>query len=121
MSSNCYEFLGIPTFLGILFARVRRLYIRNSDNLVRNQHNSNITSTKHLVSLPLWQNSLVRIRNKPVYYKSSSSKGIQNVRHLVKNAHNFLSFTELKECFDVKIMLQDNRLGDGLQITFLRH
>jgi len=44
----------------------------------------------------------VRIGNKPVYYKSWSSKGIQNFRHLMKDAHNFLSFTELKEQFDVK-------------------
>ena len=60
------------------------------------------SSTEHLLSLPLWQNSLARIGNKPVYYKSSSSKGIQNVRHLMKDAHNFLSFTELKERFHVK-------------------
>ena len=65
-------------------------------------YSGNITSTEHLLSLPLWQNSLVRTGNKPVYYKSWSSKGIQNVRHLMKDAHNFLSFTELKECFDVK-------------------
>ena len=64
--------------------------------------NRTIISTEHLLSLPLWQNSLVRIASKPVYYKSWSSKGIQNVRHLMKDAHNFLSFTELKERFDVK-------------------
>ena len=65
-------------------------------------YNGNITSTENLLSLPLWQNSLVRIGNKPVYYKPWSSKGIQNVRHLMKDAHNFLSFTELKERFHVK-------------------
>ena len=65
-------------------------------------YNGNITSTEHLLSLPLWQNSLLRIGNKPVYYKSWSSKGIQNVRHLMKDAHNFLSFAGLKERFDVK-------------------
>ena len=65
-------------------------------------YDSNITSTKNLLSLRLWQNSLVRIRNKPIYYKSWSSKGIQNVRHLMKDADNFLSLTELKERFGVK-------------------
>ena len=65
-------------------------------------YNGNITSTEHLLSLPLWQNSLVRIGNKPIYYKSWSSKGIQNVKHLMKDADNFLSFTELEERFDVK-------------------
>jgi len=44
----------------------------------------------------------VRIGNKPIFYKSWSSKGIQNVRLLMKDADNFLSFTELKERFDVK-------------------
>ena len=66
------------------------------------RYDGNITSTLHLLSLPLWQNSLVRIGNKPIYYKSWSSKRIRNVRHLMKDADNFLSFTELKERFDVK-------------------
>ena len=29
-------------------------------------HNGNITSTEQLLSLPLWQNSLVRIGNNPI-------------------------------------------------------
>ena len=66
-------------------------------------YNGSITSIDHLLSLPLWQNSLVRIGNKPIiYYKSWSSKGIQNVKRLMKDADKFLSFTELKERFDVK-------------------
>ena len=51
-------------------------------------YNGNINSTEHLLSLPLWQNSLVRIANIPIYYKSWSSKGIKNVRHLMKDADN---------------------------------
>ena len=65
-------------------------------------YDDNITSTENLLSLPLWQNSLVRIGNKPLYDKSWSSKGIQNVRHLMKDTDNLLSFTEFKERFDVK-------------------
>ena len=65
-------------------------------------YDDNITSTENFLSLPLWQNSLVRIGNKPLYYKSWSSKGIQNVRHLMKDIDNLLSFTEFKERFDVK-------------------
>ena len=37
-----------------------------------------------------------------MYYKLWSSKGIQNIRHLMKDTNNFLSFTELKERSDVK-------------------
>ena len=65
-------------------------------------YDDNITSTENLLSLPLWQNSLLRIGNKPIYYKSWSSKGIQNVRHLMKDTDNLLSFNEFKERFDVK-------------------
>jgi len=65
-------------------------------------YDDNITSTENLLSLPLWQNSLVRIGNKPIYYKSWSSKGIEKVRHLRKDADNLPSFTEFKERFDVK-------------------
>jgi len=64
-------------------------------------YDDNITSTENLLSLPLWQNSLVRTGNKPIYYKSWSSKGIQNVMHLMKDADNLLSFTEFRERFDV--------------------
>ena len=65
-------------------------------------YDGNITSIENLLSLPLWQNSLVRIGNKSTNYKSWSSKGIQNVGHLMKDADNLLSFTEFKERFDVK-------------------
>ena len=37
-------------------------------------YDDNITSTENLLSSPLWQNSLLRIGNKPIYYKSWSSK-----------------------------------------------
>ena len=66
-------------------------------------YDESITSTENLLSLPLWQNSLVRIGNKPgIFYKSWSSKGIQNVKHLMKDADSLLSFSEFKERVDVK-------------------
>ena len=61
-----------------------------------------ITSIDHFLSLPLWHNSLVRIGNKPIFYKSWFSKGIQTVSHLIKEADKLLSFPEFKERFDVK-------------------
>ena len=59
--------------------------------------NDNLTSTENLLSLPLWLNSLVRIGNRPIYYKLLYLKGIQKVRHLMKDANNLLYFTEFKE------------------------
>ena len=44
----------------------------------------------------------MRIGNKPIYYNSWSSKGIQNFKHLMKDPDNFPSFTELQKRFDVK-------------------
>ena len=65
-------------------------------------YDGNITCSENLLSLPLSQNSLVRVGNKAISYKSWSSKGIQNVSHLMKDADNFLSFNERKERFDLK-------------------
>ena len=63
----------------------------------------NVSSTDHLLSSPLWHNSLIRIDNRPVFYKSWCSKGIQNVSDLFKDPNTFLSSYELKERFNVKV------------------
>ena len=55
-----------------------------------------VKSMEHLLSLILWHNSLVKVGKKPIYYKSWSAKGIQNVRHLMRDESKFLSFTELR-------------------------
>ena len=61
-----------------------------------------VKSMEHLLSLNLWHNSLVKVGKKPIYYKSWSAKGIQNVRHLMRGESKFLSFTEFRERFDIK-------------------
>ena len=61
-----------------------------------------VKSMEHLLSLNLWHNSLVKVGKKPIYYKSWSSKGIQKVRHLMRDESKCLSFTEFKERFDIK-------------------
>ena len=42
-----------------------------------------------------------KVGKKPIYYKSWSFKGIQKVRHLMRDESKCLSF-ELKERFDIK-------------------
>ena len=64
-----------------------------------------MNSTDHFLSLPLWHNSLIRIDNRPVYYKSWSCKGIQNVTDLLKDPNTFLSSHELQERYNVKTNL----------------
>ena len=65
-------------------------------------YEANVNSIDHFLSLPLWHNSLIRIDNRPVYYKSWSCKGIQNVTDLLKDPNNFLSSHELQERYNVK-------------------
>ena len=65
-------------------------------------YEANVNSTDHFLSLPLWHNSLIRIYNRPVYYKSWSCKGIQNVTDLFKDSNTFLSSHELQERYNAK-------------------
>ena len=50
----------------------------------------------------LWQNTLIRVGNKPLHYKSWSSKGVRNVGHLMKDSAHFLSFEDFTERFNIK-------------------
>ena len=61
-----------------------------------------IVSEEHLLSSPLWQNSLIRIQNKPVFYKDWLAKGITQVKHLMDESSNFFSLA----AFQIKYNLQ---------------
>ena len=62
-------------------------------------YEANVNSIDHFLSLPLWH-SLIRIDNRPVYYKSWSCKGIQNVLVL----HGLKSFLKsLRESWSLSI------------------
>ena len=61
-----------------------------------------MNSADHFLSLLLWHNSLIRIDNRPVYYKLRSCKGVQNVTDLFKDPNTFLSSHELEELYNVK-------------------
>ena len=61
-----------------------------------------IVSEEHLLSSPLWQNSLIRIQNKPAFYKDWLVKGITQVKHLMDESSNFFSLT----AFQIKYNLQ---------------
>ena len=57
-----------------------------------------IVSDEHLLSSPLWQNSLIRIQNKPVFYYDWLLKGITQVKHLMDESSNFLFLTAFMTC-----------------------
>ena len=66
-------------------------------------YEDNICSKKQLLSQSLWLNSLIRVNNKPIHYLSWSSQGIQNIGDLMENETRFLSFSEFKERYNIKV------------------
>ena len=52
----------------------------------------------------LWQNSLIKIENKSIYIKKTGlKKGILQVKHVMKNASQFLSHSELQNRYDFHV------------------
>ena len=67
-------------------------------------YNGNITSTEHLLSLPLWQNPLVRIGNKPIYYKLpfDSTKATKLIIFQFKLPHRRLATNDFLNKIGIK-------------------
>ena len=66
------------------------------------KYEANIYSIEQLKAQNLWQNSLIRVRSKPIRYKSWSLKAVRNVGHLMKDSTHFLSFEDFTERFNIK-------------------
>ena len=66
------------------------------------KYEDNIYSIEQLKAQNLWQNSLIRVGNKSIHYKSRSSKGVGNVGHLMKDSTHFISCEDLTERFNIK-------------------
>ena len=50
----------------------------------------------------MWNNSLIRIENKPIFFKDWSSKGITKVKHLQSpESNNYLSVIKFQQKFDL--------------------
>ena len=62
-----------------------------------------ITSEEVFSRLPLWHNSLIRIGNKPVFYKDWYLKGITKVKHLYGNSADLLSWTDFRNKYNLKV------------------
>ena len=62
-----------------------------------------VTSVDHYHSSSLWHNSLIKIDNRPVFYKSwyRDAKGVKNVAHLMKDSTTFLSYHEYEKLFGI--------------------
>ena len=67
-------------------------------------YQSTIHSAKSFLSQSLWHNSLIRIMDKPVFYKKWNQLGISQVKHIIKEKpNNFLSPSEFERKFDSKV------------------
>ena len=51
--------------------------------------NPSVTSLDHYLSSSLWHNSLIKIDNRPIFYKSWYAKGVEHVAHLMKDSTTF--------------------------------
>ena len=63
--------------------------------------NSKITSKDQFLDQPLWHNSLMKIANKPVFFKDWCTKGVIMVKHLLGPDNNtFLSLKDFRSKYD---------------------
>ena len=66
---------------------------------------SNLTFKKepnNFSQMPIWYNSLIRINNKPFYYRNWSLADIRTVDHLLDKDSKFLTFDTFKKKYSVK-------------------
>ena len=99
------------TLTGNLNTKDSRNIIKVSDPFFREileiwseaNYEENILSDYHLRSSPLWYNSLIRVENRPVFYKDWYLKGITKVEHLMDDSGKFLSLTAFQTIHDLTV------------------
>ena len=57
----------------------------------------------HLRSMPLWQNSLVRIQNAHILCKEWIRKGVTQVKHLMDDSFNPLSLASFQNKYNFRV------------------
>jgi len=65
-------------------------------------YDDQIRSIDHFQSQKLWNNSLIKVENQPIYYRSWSLKGIEIIKDVMKDETTFLTFPDFQEKFDIK-------------------
>ena len=93
------EYRGADIFRGNLNKKDLRNY-KVSDTFITEilqlwseiNFDGNINSNEQFLSINLCHKSLIKVGNSPaIYYKTWSSKGIREVRHLMKDENSFLA------------------------------
>ena len=62
-------------------------------------------SEKQFLEQSLWNNSLVRIDNCPIFYREWFDRGITKVKHLKDASSSFLSLAEMQRKYSINIFL----------------
>ena len=63
-----------------------------------------IRTEQQFLEQPIWHNSLIRIEDKPIFYRQLFLCGISKITHLMKDSRNFLSLEELINTYKVRVM-----------------
>ena len=104
------KFGGEQIFRGNLSKEDLSKYIKISDTFTLEilqiwtdiKYEANISSIEQLKAHNLWQKSLIRVGNRPIHYRSWSSKGVTTVGHLMKDENNFLSFSDFTDRYNIE-------------------
>ena len=81
-----------------------------------------IVSKDHFLSLPLLQNSLIRINNAPVFCNNWLTKGITKVKHLMdENSLNFLSLDHFQNRYNIRVKPNECFPIHNNFLFYLRH
>ena len=103
-------FGGEAIFRGNLSKKDLAKYIKISDAFTLEilqiftdiRYEDSISSIEQLKAQSLWQNSLIRVGNRPISYRSWYSKGVKNVCHLIRDGTKYLSFSDFEERYNIK-------------------
>ena len=66
------------------------------------RYEGSFSSIEQFKAQSLWQNPLIRVGIRPICYRSWYSKGVKNVCHLIRDETSYLSFSDFKECYNIK-------------------
>lgn len=62
-----------------------------------------VKSQNQFLEQPLWHNSLIKVGNKPIFYKKLFLKGISKVKHIMRDYNKFFSLAEVSNIYNIQI------------------
>ena len=62
-----------------------------------------VKSQNQFLEQPLWYNSLIKVGNKPIFYKKLFLKGISKVKHIMRDCNKFFSLAEVSNIYNIQI------------------